>query len=116
MKIPLALMVILRSWSWQAASRPWPPPSPLLHRTPTPPTAAPSPVPTTEAGTPVVIDTDMGIDDVMAILYMLQRPDVEVKAITVAGDGLVHCDAGTPVMRLDSWRLPARRTSPSLWT
>jgi inosine-uridine nucleoside N-ribohydrolase len=63
--------------------------------TPTPPTAAPSPVPTIEAGTPVVIDTDMGIDDVMAILYMLQRPEVEVKAITVAGDGLVHCDAGT---------------------
>lgn len=51
--------------------------------------------PTEVTGTSMVIDTDMGIDDVMAILYMLQRPDVEVKAITVAGDGLAHCPAGT---------------------
>jgi pyrimidine-specific ribonucleoside hydrolase len=50
---------------------------------------------TAVTGTLMVIDTDMGIDDILAILYMLQRPDVEVKAITVAGDGLAHCDAGT---------------------
>ena len=53
-------------------------------------------VPTAEvAATRLVIDTDMGIDDAMTILYLLQRPDVEVKAITVAGDGLAHCGAGT---------------------
>jgi inosine-uridine nucleoside N-ribohydrolase len=51
--------------------------------------------PSEVTGTGLVIDTDMGIDDLMAILYMLQRTDVEVKAITVAGDGVAHCDAGT---------------------
>ena len=32
---------------------------------------------------PVVIDTDMAADDWMALLYLLRRPDVSVKAITV---------------------------------
>ncbi len=41
-----------------------------------------------------VIDTDMGADDVMAILYLLQAPNVEVKAITVSGVGLVDCESG----------------------
>jgi inosine-uridine nucleoside N-ribohydrolase len=42
----------------------------------------------------VVVDADMGTDDVMALLYLLERPDVVVDAITVVGDGLSHCDAG----------------------
>jgi inosine-uridine nucleoside N-ribohydrolase len=42
----------------------------------------------------VVIDTDMAADDWMAILYLLQRPDVDVKAITVAGTGEAHCAPG----------------------
>jgi inosine-uridine nucleoside N-ribohydrolase len=44
---------------------------------------------------PVVIDTDMAADDWMAVLYLLRRPDVAVKAITVAGDGEAHCEPGT---------------------
>lgn len=50
-----------------------------------------------EAGSPrmpVAIDTDVGSDDVMAILYLLSRPDVDVRAITVSGTGLVHCEPG----------------------
>lgn len=43
---------------------------------------------------PVVIDTDMGTDDAMAILFLLRRPDVEIKAITVTGAGLAHCEQG----------------------
>ncbi|MBZ0286778.1 MAG: nucleoside hydrolase, partial [Anaerolineae bacterium] len=31
---------------------------------------------------PVIIDTDMAVDDWMAILYMLQREDVQVLAVT----------------------------------
>ena len=60
-----------------------------------PATVAPALASTAEARTPVVIDTDMGLDDVMAILYLLQRADVNVKAITVSGDGLVPCGPGT---------------------
>ncbi len=44
--------------------------------------------------TPVVIDTDMGGDDVMAIAFLLRRPDVDVKALTVTGAGLAHCEPG----------------------
>ncbi|MDX1902150.1 MAG: nucleoside hydrolase [Gammaproteobacteria bacterium] len=38
-----------------------------------------------------IIDTDVGIDDVIAILYLLNHPDVNVKAITIDGDGNAHC-------------------------
>jgi inosine-uridine nucleoside N-ribohydrolase len=44
--------------------------------------------------TSVVIDTDVGADDIMAILYLLSRPDIRVKAITVSGTGLAHCEGG----------------------
>ncbi len=40
---------------------------------------------------PFIIDTDVGVDDVIAILYMLNRPDVDVKAITIASTGNAHC-------------------------
>lgn len=47
--------------------------------------------------TPVVVDTDMGQDDMMALLYLLQRPDVRVEAITVSGTGLAHCGPGVRI-------------------
>jgi pyrimidine-specific ribonucleoside hydrolase len=37
----------------------------------------------------------MAADDWMAILYLLQRPDVTVRAITVTGAGEAHCAPGT---------------------
>ena len=43
---------------------------------------------------PFIIDTDMAADDWMAILYLLQRPDVDVRAITVTGAGEAHCQPG----------------------
>lgn len=43
---------------------------------------------------PVIIDTDMTTDDFMAILYMMNNPDFEIKAITVTGTGWSFCDAG----------------------
>lgn len=43
---------------------------------------------------PIIIDTDMGADDRMAILYLLNRPDVKVQAITVTGTGLAHAEPG----------------------
>ncbi len=56
---------------------------------------APSPSPTTP-GEPraVAIDTDMAPDDWLAILYLLGRPDVSVRAITVTGTGEAHCGPG----------------------
>jgi pyrimidine-specific ribonucleoside hydrolase len=44
--------------------------------------------------TPVVVDTDMSTDDVLALLYLLGRPDLDVRAVAVSGTGLVDCPAG----------------------
>jgi pyrimidine-specific ribonucleoside hydrolase len=46
---------------------------------------------------PVIIDTDMALDDWMAILYILNDPAFDVKAITVTGTGLAYCDAGVDI-------------------
>lgn len=40
---------------------------------------------------PFIIDTDMGVDDVIAIIYMLQQPNIVVKGITIECDGNAHC-------------------------
>ena len=37
-----------------------------------------------------IIDTDVGIDDVIAIMYFLKRPDIDIKAITIV-NGEAHC-------------------------
>jgi inosine-uridine nucleoside N-ribohydrolase len=46
---------------------------------------------------PVIIDTDMGADDWMAIIFLLKSPNISVEAITVTGTGLAECDAGTQI-------------------
>lgn len=59
------------------------------------PIATPTPISTPPGGPrPLVIDTDMAMDDWLAILYLLQRKDYDVVAITVAGTGEAHCEPG----------------------
>ena len=41
--------------------------------------------------TQVVIDNDGAFDDIKAIVYLIEQPDVEVLAITVSGTGIAHC-------------------------
>jgi hypothetical protein len=48
----------------------------------------------TSAPRSLVVDTDMAADDWMALVYLLRRPDVAVKAITVSGTGEAHCAPG----------------------
>lgn len=43
---------------------------------------------------PIIIDTDMAIEDWIAILYAVQRADLNVRAVTVSGNGETHCDPG----------------------
>ena len=45
------------------------------------------------AATPVIIDTDMGFDDVMAIALLLAHREIPIEAITVV-NGLAHVPAG----------------------
>lgn len=46
------------------------------------------------ARAPVVVDTDLSTDDAIALLYLLESPKVEIRAVTVSGTGLVHCPIG----------------------
>jgi Inosine-uridine preferring nucleoside hydrolase len=47
---------------------------------------------------PVVVDTDLGGDDLAALALLLRHPEVRVEAITIAGTGLVGCDPGVDVV------------------
>jgi inosine-uridine nucleoside N-ribohydrolase len=42
----------------------------------------------------VVVDTDLAFDDIMALLYLLQRDDVAIDAVTITGTGEAHCAPG----------------------
>jgi inosine-uridine nucleoside N-ribohydrolase len=42
---------------------------------------------------PIIVDTDAGSDDVMAVALLLSQPSVKIDAITVV-NGLAHVDAG----------------------
>lgn len=42
---------------------------------------------------PIIVDTDTGSDDLMAISFLLAHSDVRIQAITTA-DGLAHTDTG----------------------
>ncbi len=44
--------------------------------------------------TVLIIDTDADIDDMMAILYLLKQPRVDIKAITTMGDGMSRWEYG----------------------
>jgi inosine-uridine nucleoside N-ribohydrolase len=48
---------------------------------------------------PVVVTTDMGMDDLLAVYKLLRDPAVDVRAITVDGTGLVHCGPGLRNLR-----------------
>jgi pyrimidine-specific ribonucleoside hydrolase len=54
--------------------------------------APPTPVRTPAAG-PVIVDTDAGIDDLVALAFLLGRRDVHIEAITVV-NGLCHVPDG----------------------
>ncbi len=71
---------------------------------PSPSTAAASPAPAspTPAASgkrPVVFDTDMGMDDLLALYVILRDPTLDVRAIAIDGTGLIHCGAGIRNMR-----------------
>lgn len=43
---------------------------------------------------PVIIDTDVSLDDLLAMIYLLQHKDIEVQGIAVVGTGETHCQPG----------------------
>jgi pyrimidine-specific ribonucleoside hydrolase len=60
-----------------------------------------STVPATDAAVdriPLLIDTDVAPDDLVAIAFLLASPKVDVEAITVSGTGEAHCGPGVDVV------------------
>ena len=47
---------------------------------------------------PLLIDTDVAPDDLVAIAFLVASPKVEIEAITVSGTGEAHCGAGVDVV------------------
>jgi inosine-uridine nucleoside N-ribohydrolase len=69
-------------------------------KTTAPSESGPHGSPTAGSSTPgpirLLIDTDLGADDIVAIASLLRSPGVDVVGITVAGTGEVHCASGVP--------------------
>jgi inosine-uridine nucleoside N-ribohydrolase len=57
-------------------------------------TAAPQTAPTVT----LLIDTDVAIDDLVALSFLLSAPNVTVAGITISGTGAAHCDGGVAVV------------------
>jgi len=47
----------------------------------------------------VIIDADFDLSDIAAVAILLRDPAVDVRAITIAGTGLVHCQGGRLLVR-----------------
>ena len=48
---------------------------------------------------PVIIDTDLDLSDIAAVAILLRDPKLDVRAISIAGTGLVHCQGGRRLIR-----------------
>jgi inosine-uridine nucleoside N-ribohydrolase len=46
----------------------------------------------------VVVDTDLAVDDLVALTFLLTSTDVDVRAVTVSGTGEVRCPQGLRVV------------------
>lgn len=71
------------------------------------PTAAPS-IAVAASPRPIIIDADFDHSDLAAMMVLLRDPSVDVRAITISGTGLVHCQGGRLVARylIDEFGVP----------
>ena len=74
------------------------------------PTAVPGTSPGGSVVRPILIDTDVAPDDLVAISFLVASPRVEIKAITVSGTGEAHCADGVDVVL----RLLERMAAPPI--
>lgn len=67
---------------------------------------------------PLVVDTDCAFDDWLALVYLMQCAEVELKAVTVAATGEAHArpgvDTALRLLQLGEWDVPVTsgRTTP----
>ena len=58
-----------------------------------------TPQPASATGLPLVVDTDLAADDIVALSYATSLPDVDLLAMTVSGTGEVRCPRGADIAR-----------------
>ena len=56
--------------------------------------AVPSPSAALAGRRPIVLDTDLAADDIFALLVLARDPRVDLRGVTIAGTGEVHCAPG----------------------
>ena len=88
------------------------PPAPTAASSATPPSPSPTPPGSTGivAALPLLVDTDVAPDDLVALSFLLASPGVRVEAITVSGTGEAHCAGGVDVVL----RLLERLAAPQI--
>jgi len=59
----------------------------------------PTPSPEATGPRPILVDTDLAGDDILALMALLREPEVDVRAIAVDGNGEVHCADGVTNVR-----------------
>ena len=59
---------------------------------------APGPTDSTGDARPILVDTDVAPDDLVAIAFLVASPAVDIVAITVSGTGEAHCASGVDVV------------------
>jgi len=92
-----AIAVVIACQSVTSAPTPPPPGSSAVgSAVPTVSRTAETPI---GRATQLVVDTDLSVDDIIALAYVLRQASLDVKAITVSGTGLVHCGPGLRVAR-----------------
>lgn len=80
---------------------------------------------------PLIVDTDMGPDDWLALAFVIQNPDFELRGITIAGNGLTPCPyaannakyllamspryQNVPVSCGSVWPMDGYASYPSIW-
>jgi pyrimidine-specific ribonucleoside hydrolase len=71
---------------------------PAAESSPTTGPLTPGPGSSASEPRPLLVDTDVAADDLVAIAFLLASPGVDIKAITVSGTGEAHCGAGVDVV------------------
>ena len=69
-----------------------------------------------QAGRSFIIDTDVGTDDELALLYLLAQKDIDIKAITVVGYRRVSLSRWIKKCGWFAGLNASRKNSFSLWT
>ena len=100
MSLPVVLAVLILVGACAPGGPASPPPAAIATVMPSTGTGPATPAPSSPpiGRQPLLIDTDVAPDDLVAIAFLLASPSVEIKAITVSGTGEAHCGAGVDVV------------------